>query len=152
LILFLDFDGVLHREVIADFASGAVRAASDFSHLSHFENIMREYPQIEIVISSAWRETNPLGNLQSYFASDIASRIIDVTPVPPASLDARREREIRSWLREAGRENEQFVAVDDWPHLYSENCDFLFLVNLETAFDEATAEALRHRLQGMTCR
>ncbi|WP_409482573.1 HAD domain-containing protein [Noviherbaspirillum sp. ST 5-3] len=150
MILFLDFDGVLHPETIGALAPGTVRSAGDFSHLHHFEKVMREYAQVEIVISSAWRETNSLETLRGYFAPDIAARIIGVTPVMPASLDARREREIRTWLMEAGRENEPLIAIDDWALLFSENCDFLFWVDPETAFDEAAAEALRQRLQRIT--
>ena len=147
MILFLDFDGVLHQEYIADTAPGAVRSESDFSCLPRFEAVMRDFPQVDIVISSAWRETNSLDALRKLFSSDIANRIVSVTPILPLSIDARREREILAWLSMSGRESETIVAVDDWPALFTPNCSFLFAVDPETALDDTAAEALRQRLR-----
>jgi hypothetical protein len=149
VLLFLDFDGVLHHDPIVDTAPGAVCNARDFSYLPLFEDVMRDFIHIDIVISSAWRQTNSLETLRRFFSADIAARIIGVTPVLPSNMDARREREIRLWLHEAKREHESFIAVDDWPALFSEGCNFLFYVNPETAFDATTADALRHRLNAL---
>ncbi|HYD80185.1 MAG TPA: HAD domain-containing protein [Paucimonas sp.] len=150
MILFLDFDGVLHPECVSAVALCRRQEQGDFSCVPLFEQIMREFPQVEIVISSAWRETNPLQALRGFFSPDIAPRIVGTTPIFPVDTEARRECEIRRWLSEAGRQSEPFVAVDDCPPLFSRNCDFLFYVNPETALDDACAKALRKRLLAMT--
>lgn len=149
MILFLDFDGVLHPEVFCFTAPGGLRWEGEFSRVPLFEDVMREFAHIDIVISSAWREANSLDTLRGFFSPDIANRIIGVTPVLPIDMEARREKEIRTWLRQAGRENEPFIAVDDWPALFSRDCDFLFPVDPGRALDKAAADALRQRLKAL---
>lgn len=149
MILFLDFDGVLHPEVVSLSAPGALRREGDFSRVPIFEEVMREFPDVDIVISSAWRELNSLDTLRGFFSPDIAKRIVGATPVFPAHIEARREAEIHAWLRHTGRENEPIVAVDDWPALFSPGCPFLLAVDPERALDRATADALRQRLKAL---
>jgi hypothetical protein len=48
MILFLDFDGVLHPE----YDGQAAPADVVFCHLPRFEAVMRDHPEVEIVISS----------------------------------------------------------------------------------------------------
>lgn len=94
MILFLDFDGVLHPE----YDGQATPADIVFCHLPRFEGVMRDYPKVEIVISSMWREQFPLAALRARFSPDIAARSIGTTPVTPRIdvqyLPARRETEI----------------------------------------------------------
>jgi hypothetical protein len=149
MILFLDFDGVLHPETISFGAPGMVRREDHFSRVPLFEEVMREFEDIDIVISSAWREVNSLDTLRGFFSEDIASRIIDTTPVLSAYSDARREKEILLWMNLAGRQSEPIIAVDDWPTLFSPDCRFLFRVDPERALDRATADALRQRLNAL---
>jgi hypothetical protein len=52
VILFLDFDGVLHPEGEAHIHDGG----ADFCFLPRLEALLREFPEVKIVISSAWRE------------------------------------------------------------------------------------------------
>lgn len=59
MILFLDFDGVLHPE----YDGQATPADVVFCHLPRFEAVMRDHPEVEIVISSMWREQFPLDAL-----------------------------------------------------------------------------------------
>ncbi len=47
MILFLDFDGVLHPE----YDGQATPADIVFCHLPRFEGVMRDYPKVEIVIN-----------------------------------------------------------------------------------------------------
>jgi hypothetical protein len=52
-ILALDFDGVTHPEYILGMTPGRYRVNQDyFSQLSNLEAILREFPTIEVVISS----------------------------------------------------------------------------------------------------
>ncbi|WP_205895069.1 HAD domain-containing protein [Metapseudomonas otitidis] len=75
MILFLDFDGVLHPE----YDGQATPADVVFCHLPRFEAVMRDHPEVEIVISSTWREQFPLapcgrGSHQTLRAGSSAQR------------------------------------------------------------------------------
>lgn len=111
MLLFLDFDGVLHPENYPDADSGA-----DLCHLPRLEAVLREFPDVDIVVSSMWRERMTLDQLRSFFAPDIQSRVIGVTPLPDrvhGYAPAHREREIVAWLAQHGRESDDWVALDD---------------------------------------
>lgn len=140
MLLFLDFDGVLHP---------FHRPSGVFSLLPYFEHAMRSLPHVDIVISSAWRETHGVDELRALFSPDIAQRIIDVTPV----LDLLehqyvRETEIAVWRRKAGREHEYWAAIDDTETFFSPRCRNLILVDPSTGFTGETEKELYRRLSG----
>lgn len=138
MILFLDFDGVLHP---------FDRPGGLFSLLPQFERVMRDCPDIDIVISSTWREAHTLEQLRALFSSDIRERIIDVTPVFNMLAHPHiREAEITAWLRETGRECEPWVAIDDVEWLFSPGCANLILVDADVGFCDRTERELRRRL------
>ncbi|RZI44409.1 hypothetical protein EGT07_03035 [Herbaspirillum sp. HC18] len=138
MILFLDFDGVLHP---FDHPAGV------FVLLPDFERVMRDFRDVDIVISSAWRELHPLPALKSLFSPDIRRRIIGATPVfNGMDHPYIREAEILAWLRETGRENEAWLAIDDTDWFFSPDCSNLVLVNPDTGFNDDTERALRRRL------
>ena len=58
MLPFLDFDGVLHPD----------RSSVDlyFCRLTLLEPWLRKRPQIEVVISSSWREAHPLDELREF--------------------------------------------------------------------------------------
>jgi hypothetical protein len=142
MVLFLDFDGVLHPVNRPD---GAL------SLLPHVERVLRDYPHVEIVISSAWRTDNSIDTLRAFFSSDIAARIIGVTPdfyVPFFNLDYRyiRELEIRAWLKDSHREHESWIALDDIEILFKPGCPGLLLVDADIGFNQHIEKELRKRL------
>lgn len=138
MILFLDFDGVLHP---------LNREHGVMSRMPQFESVMRDHSEVDIVVSSAWREAYNLAELRSHFAPDMRVRIIDVTPILNY-LDHSyvRQAEIMTWLRDNGREYESWVALDDSDWLFSPQCSNLILVNTEIGFDDTTEQILRKRL------
>ena len=71
-LLFLDFDGTLHPEPCYRDGSLCRRPL--------FEAVIREAPDVEIVITSTWRDTRDLATLRGFFSNDIAARVIGVTP------------------------------------------------------------------------
>lgn len=95
MILFLDFDGVLHPQYDAE----PTPVSEIFCHLPRFESVMRDFPSVEIVISSTWCIQFSLDELRSRFSPDIAARIIDGTPKIKCAdgdyLPSRRE--VRYW-------------------------------------------------------
>lgn len=140
MVLFLDFDGVLHP---FDRPDGV------FTLLADFERAIRDYPEIDIVISSAWREPHGLDELRRLFSPDIAQRIVGATPVfTDFTRPHLRESEIIAWLHDAGRQEEAWVAIDDTDWFFSANCANLILVDPGTGFNSSTEQELRRRLSG----
>ncbi len=74
MILFLDFDGVLHPFPKPN------DPAQLFVNLDRLEGVFREYPDMQIVVSSTWRESHTLLELKALFSSDLRGRVIDVLP------------------------------------------------------------------------
>lgn len=108
VVLFLDFDGVLHPR-------GGATAGKRFSKIPLLESLLRE-PGLEhvvIVIASTWREAYSLKSLTSVFSDDIRPRIIDTTPILNEFVsDYLRYREIREWLS-SHPEVSRWAALDD---------------------------------------
>ena len=106
MILFLDFDGVLH---------GLGRPA--FEQLPRFEAILREYPELEVVVTSSWRERSHLEALRAFFSDNLRARIVGVTPViatkwPPYPRHVRHQ-EIQEFLASEGFDSRAWLALDD---------------------------------------
>lgn len=75
MLIFLDFDGVLH-------SAHAFRAEQMFSQLSVFEPFFRqpEFANIQFVVSSTWRHNRSLEELRAPFSADFRARIVGKTP------------------------------------------------------------------------
>ena len=146
VILFLDFDGVLHP-----FFPRSDRSDEEnqlFAYLPRLEKVLRDHPVCRIVISSSWRENRPWEMVIGAFSPDIVPRIIGATPVlrvkePPYPSHPRLE-EIARFLDANGHSNAQWVALDDDPGLYPPGCANLILC--EDGFREAEEAILRQVL------
>jgi hypothetical protein len=72
VIVFLDFDGVLHpffpRRELADQENQLL------SFLPRFESVIRAFPFARIVIASDWRKRHSLAELREFFSPDIRDR------------------------------------------------------------------------------
>lgn len=144
--LFVDCDGVLHPEFCHE--------SRHFSCLPYFEQSLQSHPDVGVVISSTWRLHRSLDDLRSHFSSDIAQRIIGVTPrfsdlqdVPESLLGYEREAECHAWLRTHDRAALPWLTVDDRPWLYRPFNKSLFLVDGKTGITTSSAQALMERLQ-----
>ncbi|GGI17598.1 HAD domain-containing protein [Oxalicibacterium faecigallinarum] len=139
VILALDFDGVLH----------SIHGAA-FEHLRRFESILRQFPEVDVVVSSSWRETYAWEDILSYFSKDLHPRFIGPTPV--LSVDSQqypahvRYLEIRKFLADSGRDPHRWIALDDDVSLFPPMCGELVLCDAKKGLDAATARLLRKRL------
>jgi len=104
MVLFLDFDGVLH-EYDAD-------KQNLLRHVPKLTEVLREYPDIDVVIDSEWRKTESLSQLVSYFPSDVIGRFVGVTGTDSVGL-RQRERECWTWLCASDRTTEHWIALED---------------------------------------
>ncbi len=138
LVLFLDFDGVLHPL--------GCRPHEEFCYVKNFVDAVRLVdPQHKtpIVISSLWRHNSGLVELRTQFPTDIASQIVGVTPFKTAhevsqiadwsiyggveSLQKHRQREISQWMHECAPDG-NWLAIDDQPSYFHDNESRLFCV------------------------
>jgi hypothetical protein len=126
MVLFLDFDGVLHPWKHAP--------EGRFCRLPLLEAWLRQRPGVEVVISSSWKEIHPFEDeLRDLFSSDLRGRILGCTPNYDKMLGTstweqldrerdvslyKREAECRRWLHDAGRSCENWAALDDMPELF----------------------------------
>lgn len=146
MILFLDFDGVLHPAVCS--------SASDLlGRRPLLESVLRECPDVDIVVSSTWREGRTLSQLQELFSSDIGTRIIGATPGwrdiqdESAMGTYTRQAEIEGWLRQVGRSWEAWVALDDQPWLFRPFLPNLVRCDPATGLTEQVCAMLRLKLR-----
>lgn len=149
MILFLDFDGVLHPEYEDQFTP----VDQVFCHLPRLEETLRDFPNVDIVISSMWRYQFTLDQLRTRFSPDIALRIIGKTPqseyFDTSYVRARREKEILSWLMDAGRTDESWVALDDCVWNFQHHLDHLVVCNAFTGLNENSETKLREMLSAI---
>ena len=147
MILFLDFDGVLHPEPCHD-------GAQLFCRLPLLESLLREFPEVVIVVSSTWRGTRTVEALRALFSDDIGRRVIGATPswrdLPELveMIGYQRQAEIEGWLRQAGIPWEKWVALDDKPWLYRPFLPNLVHCDRTVGVDEAAISRLRAKLKG----
>ena len=106
MILFLDFDGVLHP--------APNNNSTDFSALPLFEAWLRSHEDVRVVISSSWREIMSLDVLKAIFATDLQHRIIDKCPIVEfiGIEEFWRHKEIMEWIRINGYQG-SWLALDD---------------------------------------
>lgn len=146
MILFLDFDGVLHPEPCYD-------ETAHFCCLPRFEQMIADYPDVSIVISSTWR-TREWKDVLAPFSTCLHRRIIGKTPLHTdfAAEDSIgryvREAECREWLRTSSTPYSDWIALDDKAHWFTPFCKNLVLCNAATGFDADTELKLRQKLEG----
>lgn len=147
MILFLDFDGVLHPAGHAH----SQGEGTDFCFLPRLEALLREFPQVKIVISLSWREQLRYETLLRPFSEDIRARILGATPhsgfgLPPPYR--QREGEILAWLQIHDAAGESRVALDDAYWQFDHCKDHLVVGGSFTGFDEKASVDLRRRFEG----
>ena len=141
MILFLDIDGVLHPD--------PPQPDQRLRSLPRLVEILRDHPQVEVVISSLWREKLSLDQLRDLFPADLRERIIDVTPIAERIdgwLPARREGEILEWLQASGRADELWLAIDDQKWQFTQRRDRLIACDFYDGITDAIEAELRQRL------
>lgn len=117
-VLFLDFDGVLHRH-----------QKGTLDRLPLLEEFLRAHPDVHVVISSTWRMQESLESLAEYFSEDLRDRIEGVTPVGTRTPYSRF-CEVQEYL--AG-ETRNWCAIDDEPTLFPPNCRQLVVTDPSVA-------------------
>jgi hypothetical protein len=100
MILFLDFDGVLHPRHPRTDRSDEENLY--FCYLPRVEKVLRDHPEVRIVVSSDWRLRRTLDELRACFSTDIRERVIGTTELVRQNLesdDGQRQLQVETYLR-----------------------------------------------------
>lgn len=142
MILFLDFDGVLHHEDVTlkrcgpteqkylkpeelRYVNHACKIARGpkgkvlFEHCERLEAALAPYPDIQIVISSSWREHFRPEKLISFLTPALVARVIGQTPVcDDIGGIGSRLCDIHAYLDGNDLAGKAWIALDDQPQLF----------------------------------
>ena len=139
--IFLDFDGVLHGE--------GRDSKGQFEHIPLFCETIRPFiSNLQIVISSSWRETHSIEKLRIFFEHDIKPLIIGVTPVHVNGFNyGGREQEIREYCSIHNILDTYWIALDDMERLFSPECKNVIFVDSEYGLSFGEVKALEYFLK-----
>mgnify|MGYP001798619549 CR=1 FL=1 len=144
MIIFLDIDGVLHPEPCS-------RPELRLCELPRLERVLRDFPQAQVVISSTWRDTRTLADLQRLFSADVAGQVIGTTPhwrdLEQVVYSAPRQTEVEAWLKENCSPWARFAVLDDRAWLFSPFYAPLLKCDPATGMDDQVEKLLRARLK-----
>lgn len=152
MVLFLDFDGVLHPD-----PSPAERL---FEHAPALAAALAPHA-VDIVLSTTWRRVEPLAALKARLPATLADRIVGVTPSFSEISAAAgplypypRQAECIAWLRQ-NAPLRAWHALDDRQEWFEPYCEHLTvcepqvgltapaLVHLSSALQRAAEKAAR---------
>lgn len=135
MIVFIDFDGVLHP----------VRGQDKFQYLPSLLELLDEFPDIRIVVSSSWRTIMDEAVLESMFERH-ACKFIGTTGEMEAPGEVHgRMLEIQSWIIKHEYTG-PWLAVDDAVEEFSSDCPNLFVCDPNKGLEHEALQRLRKRL------
>lgn len=154
-VLFLDFDGVLHR-------GGALRtrrrgivsevpgtALFEFAHM--LERALKEFPTVELVLSTTWVQALGYTRARDFLPlSSLRSRVVGATYHSRADdarywLDIPRGRQVLKYVER--HRLEKWVALDDRADGFEEHAEHLVLCEeYEGLGAEGMCEMLERKL------
>lgn len=144
VVLFLDFDGVLHPDPCPP--------EQLFQHAPRLATTLEEFPATGVVLSTSWRTFLPHAQLLALLPEALRSRVLGVTPrfgefaAPPALAPYRRHAECVQWVRAHGVDEAAWLALDDRPSWFAPYCEQLVACDSRLGFDDAAAARLRFAL------
>lgn len=145
MILFLDYDGVLHPDPCND-------AQRLFQHAPRLAHVLADFPEVCVVLSTSWRALRTIDELVSRLPADLAARVVGTTPhivdfqVPAHLLPYPRHAECLQWLLERGQADRDWLALDDRPYWFKPYCEQLIACNGGTGLTEEVVAYLRSAL------
>jgi hypothetical protein len=146
VIVFLDFDGVLHPDPCLD-------ATRLFENAPRLADVLGDFPQVALVLSTAWRQAGTYEQLVILLPAPLRDRVIDVTPnfsdfpSTAALVPYRRQAECMHWMRLNGVEHKAWLALDDRPGEFTPYCENLIACDAQSGFDSTVSARLRSALQ-----
>ena len=113
ILLFLDIDDVLHP--YAPWPIDEAVRARYFCYLPRLESVQRDFPQLQVVVTSDWRRHHLLDELRAFFSEDRRERIAGTTKLDKPAGDAvgLRQKQVEEYLEEHGLSECPWIAIDD---------------------------------------
>lgn len=134
MILFLDFDGVLHpSEVYLERGRPVLRAEGAlFMWAPLLEAVLADFPEVRIVLSTSWARELRFSRARRYLPPGLRARVIGATWHSAMKIDpegfhhlhltwwdqATRYEQIKRYATRASLK--QWVAIDDMPEGWDE--------------------------------
>jgi len=139
MIIFLDFDGVLHHENVTlkkcspakrrhlkesgrrllTMDGRQVKGNNLFEHADRLAAALEPFSDVRIVISSTWREHFRPEALLRFLPESLANRVIGHTPLcSQGGEDGTRLLEVLAYIDGNGHGGEPWVALDDQARLF----------------------------------
>lgn len=150
MILFLDFDGVLHP---------LSRNQPDFVRAPLLAPVLVAFPETEVVLSTSWRTFHDIDALCAFLPPVVAACVVGTTPLEPCRDPEHftrdmprwpaREHQCRDWLRDNGREGEQWIVLEDDRDAFSEAAPVIWC-EPTTGLNARTIAILAERLSAST--
>lgn len=146
MIVFLDFDGVLHPEPCPD--TGRL-----FENAPRLAQALEDFPQAALVLSTAWRHSRSYAQLLEPLPAPLRERIIGSTPTfgdfatSAGLIPYRRQAECMHWMQKSGLQDEAWLALDDRPSGFIPYCENLIACHPKYGFDGTVSARLRSALQ-----
>ena len=146
VIVFLDFDGVLHPDPCLD-------ATRLFENAPRLQLALCDFPQVVLVLSTAWRHSGTYEQLLVLLPEGLRQRVIGVTPnfsefpATAALIPYRRQAECLHWMWLNRMQDEAWLALDDRPSDFTPYCENLIACDPQSGFDAAVSARLRSALQ-----
>lgn len=109
-VLFLDFDGVLHRADEPSIGGNGeyLWREQHFCWRRHLESVLLNHPHVQIVLSTDWRKYHDDEDLAAFLGEDVSNRLIGVMPIVQKGTRAEAIR------ADASRRGLRFwIALDD---------------------------------------
>lgn len=127
LLLYLDFDGVLHHEnvlwhpMIGPYVSGAPDGYVLFQHAELLEQMLKPYPQVRIVLSTSWVRRYGRARSAKQLQPNLREKVVGATFRP--NMDEQdflsSSRGTQVWRDVEKRQPKGWLALDDdgaqWP-------------------------------------
>lgn len=164
MIIFLDFDGVLHHENVTlkrchptkrrylnEYArrfltrdGKLVKGKDLFEHADRLAAALAPFPDVRIVITSTWREHFRPDALLRFLPPSLAGRVIGHTPFcSQSSEDGTRLSEVELYMEGNGLAGEPWIALDDQARLFLDDdlicSENLFLLKGDEGFTDDAA-------------
>ena len=120
LVLYLDFDGVLHHSDVfwnpdAGFHLRAPERYCLFQHVELLDLLLRPYPEVKLVLSTSWAQ-GPHGSLEratSMLSPALRLRVIGQTVYPETTTSRQLSRGQQILADVDQRQPKGWLAVDD---------------------------------------
>ncbi len=141
VILFLDYDGVLHPDPCTD-------AGRLFENAPRLAQALEPFAGIGIVLSTSWRTKRTEAELLDPLPAGVRQRVLGFTPCcsdfsPPTELiPYRRHAECLQWLKMHAMADSPWWALDDRADWFMPYCENLIECDPRVGFDAHIAARL----------